>query len=198
EQLDLTRTVGWFTSIYPVRLEAREGEGEGEVLKRTKEKLRRVKGKGVGYSILRYKADEQTRQRMSGIGGSGISFNYLGQTDQVLRPGLEGWAVAKETMGRTQSGEQERKQLLDVVGMVREGRLELRAIYSANHYTSQSIQRLLEEYTNALASIITHCKEQGAGGHTPSDFSLAGLDEKRLEKIASLLEKFDSLEKNHL
>src|SRR5207247_7744318 len=74
--VDLSRTVGWFTTIYPVRLQRGAG-GPGEALKAVKEQLRRVPNRGIGYGLLRYVRDEEMD---SSAGGS---FNYLGPFDQV-------------------------------------------------------------------------------------------------------------------
>ena len=65
--VDLTRTVGWFTSLYPVRLDPglldleealSGGPALGRALKTIKEQLRAVPGKGLGYGLLRYLNDE--------------------------------------------------------------------------------------------------------------------------------------------
>ena len=81
EGVDITRTVGWFTSLYPVRLEVEDGIGEG--LKRIKEQLRRIPEKGMGYGLLRY-MNEKGRERLGGKKEPEVSFNYLGQLDQIL------------------------------------------------------------------------------------------------------------------
>src|SRR5215216_2514893 len=78
--VDVTRTVGWFTSFYPVCLERGRGEDMGTVLKRVKEELRRVPGRGLGYLLLKYQREEWQRE----LAGAEVSFNYLGQWDQTL------------------------------------------------------------------------------------------------------------------
>ena len=75
-EVDLTRTVGWFTSIYPVVLPVRT-EDPGTVIKEVKETLRRVPHKGVGYGVRRYLQGKRGKLQ------PGISFNYLGQLDQT-------------------------------------------------------------------------------------------------------------------
>src|SRR6185295_4340563 len=77
EGVDLSRTVGWFTTIYPVRLKRAPG-GLGEALMGIKEQLRRVPQRGIGYGMLRYLAGETLESEAE------VGFNYLGQFDQVL------------------------------------------------------------------------------------------------------------------
>ena len=85
DEIDLTRTVGWFTSAYPLRLtpsNIEEAAGQGASIKAIKEQLRAVPHKGLGYGVLRYLADEPSRQRMAELPAAPITFNYLGQFDQ--------------------------------------------------------------------------------------------------------------------
>ncbi len=85
DDIDLTRTVGWFTSAYPLRLtpsNIEEAAGQGASIKAIKEQLRAVPHKGLGYGVLRYLADDRSRQRMAGLPVAPITFNYLGQFDQ--------------------------------------------------------------------------------------------------------------------
>src|SRR5205807_2002677 len=84
--VDLSQTVGWFTTIFPVLLDL-EGEWEaGRALKQIKEQLRQVPGRGFGYGMLRFvHPDEQVRGTLAGLPQAQISFNYLGQFDQVFR-----------------------------------------------------------------------------------------------------------------
>ncbi len=86
DDIDLTRTVGWFTSLYPLRLtpaNIEEAAGQGASIKAIKEQLRAVPHKGLGYGVLRYLADEPTRQRHGRrCRQAPVTFNYLGQFDQ--------------------------------------------------------------------------------------------------------------------
>src|SRR5262249_51209587 len=84
-EVDLTRTVGWFTTIYPVLLEIDTERGIDEQLKDVKEQLRRVPNRGVGYGVLKYlSADEEVIEGLNEDSPAEISFNYLGQLDSVL------------------------------------------------------------------------------------------------------------------
>src|SRR5205085_2616916 len=78
EGVDLSRTVGWFTSLYPVLLEVPPSDEVGEALKSIKEQLRQVPQHGIGYGVLRYLAEEDVRQQLVGLPEAQVSFNYHG------------------------------------------------------------------------------------------------------------------------
>ena len=101
EGVDLTRTVGWFTSLFPVRLDAGRldleealegGAALGEALKRIKEQLRRVPGGGLGYGLLRH-LNPETAPALSGLATPQIGFNYLGR---FARAQGADWQIAPE------------------------------------------------------------------------------------------------------
>ena len=114
--VDVTRTVGWFTAIYPLALElppewreAGEWSEEGVVgeygalLKGVKERMRGVPGGGIGYGVLRYTGrDEAVRRRLAECAPARVSFNYLGQFDGILGAGGE-FRAAEERAGRAQA-----------------------------------------------------------------------------------------------
>src|SRR5947209_4862965 len=91
--IDVSRTVGWFTSLFPVRLDV-GGIDLNEDVKRVKEQLHGVPGKGLGYGLLRYMSPE-TGPRLAGLGEAQIGFNYLGRFS--AGEGLD-WAMAAESV----------------------------------------------------------------------------------------------------
>ena len=133
EEVDVSRTVGWFTSMYPVKLEA-ESEEMGEALKEIKELMRAIPKRGIGYGVLRYVSrDEEVETRMRGVGKGEVRFNYLGQLDQVLK--AEGvLKAARESSGASQAAENRMSWGLDVSGMVAGGRLRMEWVYSEKEH----------------------------------------------------------------
>jgi len=101
ERVDVSRTVGWFTTIYPVLLEvAGSREQVGEVVKQVKEQVRGLPGQGLGYGVLRYLAEEsESRRRLQELPQAEVSFNYLGQMDRVLNEETL-FGAASESSGR--------------------------------------------------------------------------------------------------
>jgi amino acid adenylation domain-containing protein/non-ribosomal peptide synthase protein (TIGR01720 family) len=194
DDVDLSRTVGWFTSYYPVRLEVTNDRDIGAALIAVKEHLRQIPDHGIGYSILRYLSmDTRIRERLRSHPQPDIRFNYLGQFDQVVA-GSSLFRRAKESYGPTQSLQGERTHLLVIEGLVAEYQLHLEWSYSANLHAAPTIERLATQYMAALREIIAHCLVPATGQYTPSDFPLAALDQQKLDKIAAALDHLDENE----
>jgi microcystin synthetase protein McyA len=182
DDVDVSRTVGWFTSLYPVLLELISGD-TGEQLKSVKEQLRRIPRNGIDYGVLRYLNHDSAISRDI---SAQISFNYLGQFDNVLAH-IPGFSLAEESPGPACSPKGRRSHLLEVEAQVIHGRLEVRWIFSQQCHKRNTVEALANAFMENLNAIISHCLSPQAGGFTPSDFPLAGLNDKKLEKIANLL-----------
>jgi non-ribosomal peptide synthase protein (TIGR01720 family) len=183
DDLDLTRTVGWFTSMFPVLLELESGMSPGTALKAIKEQLRAVPQRGIGYGVLRYlSADAQTRARLHALPRAEVSFNYFGQFDQHLgRTALFG--LAPESTGPLTSPHGRRSHLLELTGRIVAGQLHLNWIYSAQIHQRTTIERLSERFVQILQALIAHCQSPAAGGYTPSDFPGAQLNQADLDRV---------------
>ena len=182
DDVDLSRTVGWFTSIFPVLLELPndvEGWRPGEALKSVKEQLRQIPRRGVGYGILRYlNADSGLASRPE----PAMVVNYLGQFDQVLA-GSRLFRFAPESSGPWHSPRQRRRHALELNSLVIDGRLELRWTYSPSFCAESAVQPLFDAFSTALRELISHCLSPEAGGRTPADFPLARLDQPALDRL---------------
>ena len=176
--VDLSRTVGWFTSLFPVRLQVEKGADPGAVLKGIKEQLRAVPDRGLGYGVLRYLAGAEGLEWQPQV-----SFNYLGQMDQAVSAG--GWfEFSAEPTGSGLSDSQQRGALLEINAGVSAGQLQLRWSYSGELHEEASITRLAEGYLEYLRKLIAHC-QRSAGGLTPSDFPLAHLNDGELDTVVA-------------
>ncbi|MDM8557743.1 amino acid adenylation domain-containing protein [Candidatus Parabeggiatoa sp. HSG14] len=182
EGIDLSRTVGWFTSLFPVLLETNQvTQNEGELLKSIKEQLRQVPQRGIGYGSLRY-LNPNTASRLSALPQAQVSFNYLGQFQQALSaPPFLG--LAKESSGATQSALGQRTHLIDINGLIHEGRLQMVWTYNKQIHKPSTIERLAQDFLKALQALITHCQLPDVGGYTPSDFPEMDLDQEILDDI---------------
>lgn len=179
EGMDVSRTVGWFTSLYPVYLELEHAASPGTLLKSVKEQLRAVPHRGIGYGILRYlSGDPEVESTMWSQPEADVIFNYLGQFDQLIS-GSEIF----ETVELEQRLNGNRRHLLDVYGMVSAGELRMVWEYSDNLHTRETIQRLAESFITALRELIAHCLSPEAGGYTPSDFPLARLTQNEIDRF---------------
>jgi non-ribosomal peptide synthase protein (TIGR01720 family) len=181
EDVDVSRTVGWFTTTYPVLLDLRDVRDTGDALKAIKEQLRAVPQKGLGYGLLRYLSP--TWEDLKGQGSEPrLSFNYLGQFDQVLAP-TEIFGLAPESVGASRSPNAHRSHVLDVNGAVVDGQLQIEWTYSTALHRHETIDRLAEAYLDALRRIISHCLLPDAVGYTPSDFPDVALSEDELDAV---------------
>jgi non-ribosomal peptide synthase domain TIGR01720 len=182
--LEVSRTVGWFTVIYPVKLDVEGASGVGEALKRVKEQLRGVPRAGRGYGLLRYLGPQRVRQQLKEAGQARVSFNYLGQLDRVLDKQSR-FGAAAESSGATQSEQATRRYWIEVGGNVSEGKLQLGLHYSRDMYRPETIRQIIDYIHTALSELIAHCLSPQAGGFTPSDFPLASLHQHELETALS-------------
>jgi amino acid adenylation domain-containing protein/non-ribosomal peptide synthase protein (TIGR01720 family) len=179
EGVDISRTVGWFTTLYPVYVEV-TGKGIGEDLKAVKEQLRAVPGRGLGYGVLRYLHRHESLK----TNHPEVVFNYLGQLDQVFDAGA--WQPAAEYRGRDRSANQRRPHLLAVNGAVNGGRLHLNWEYSQAIHRKETIMRVAENCIRQLREIIAH-SGPAEDTYTPADFPLAALSQDRIDKLAQRL-----------
>ncbi|WLH28435.1 non-ribosomal peptide synthetase [Pseudomonas canadensis] len=180
DEIDLTRSVGWFTSAYPLRLTPLAGQGDS--IKAIKEQLRGVPHKGLGYGVLRYLADDLCKQSMAALPSAQITFNYLGQFDQSF--GADAlFHPLDEPAGLAHDPDAPLPNELSVDSQVYGGELVLRWTFSRERHDQQSIHELADAYLAELQSLVAHCLQDDAGGLTPSDFPLAHLTQSQLDSL---------------
>jgi non-ribosomal peptide synthase protein (TIGR01720 family) len=190
--VDVTRTVGWFTTCYPLKFEvmpdASSNPAEMDeativaVLKHVKEQMRKVYSGGLPFGILRYlnpslvEADHlaELEEQVE------VSFNYLGQFDQLVGGLIN---EADENSGATQDVRELRKYLLEVNALVLGGQLRIGWNYSEAIHRRERIEELMNNYLKWLEKLIAHCETEGAGGYTPSDFPLVSLSQEQIDKL---------------
>jgi len=185
-EADATRTVGWFTSLYPVELGG--GKSMVELVRQTKETLRAAPGGGLGYGILRELSEEQdVRERLKRSGQGAVLFNFLGQVDEEL--GGE-WRLAQEAIGEGTSSGRERAWEVEVVARVRSGSIVIGWRYSSERLTKERMQQVAAAAMDALRELIrSRDSSTVEKSVSPSDFPLAGLDQAKLEKVISRIRK---------
>ncbi|KOR82141.1 hypothetical protein AM231_17445, partial [Paenibacillus solani] len=166
DDVDVTRTVGWFTSIYPVVFELKKAEGISYWVKSFKEKLRRIPNKGVGYGMLKYMTPAEKSSIGSGMLPE-ISFNYLGQWNREMDTGA--MSMSELSAGLSMSPQSERAYALDIAGSVIDGQLTLSVTYDKQEYRESTMQALLANYKKQLLSVVAHCMQQSDTELTPSD-----------------------------
>lgn len=185
EEVDVTRTVGWFGSSHPLVLTAEPGAGgdpaAGPVeaaLKSAKEALRGVPADGIGWQLLHLGPDPLPEAPAD------LSFAYLGELDQ---PAPDAFTVTTEPVGADESPRAPRPYLIDVAVSVDHGRLDTRWRYSAELHEERTIQRLADRYVAALRALVELGRRGTGPVYTPSDFPLAGVDQAQLDELISRL-----------
>ncbi|WP_079681561.1 non-ribosomal peptide synthetase [Planktothrix sp. PCC 11201] len=181
--VDVSRTVGWFTSLFPVVLKLQNQASVGEKLKSIKEQLRVIPQRGMGYGILRYLSQDETiRSQMAALPLREISFNYLGQFDRGQLPEAD-WKLASESKGSNHSLEGHRSHLLEITARVIDGQLQVNWNYSRHIHGHSTVEFLAQKYLEDVIQLIDHCLSPEVGGYTPSDFPIANLNQQELDDI---------------
>lgn len=189
KDLDLTRTVGWFTTIYPVVLSAHPKSELGQLIKETKETLRQIPNKGLGFGLLRFNVRNPV---ICGIPAPEIAFNYLGQFAHAnaansLIIGCNG------TTGTPRSPSGHRAELITINGIVSAGQLGITFSFSRRIHRRESIVDFAEKLRTALMALIDHCSSTESGGRTPSDFSLVNVSQEQINELESRYRAIDDL-----
>lgn len=172
--LDVSRTVGWFTALYPVRLAPGSG-GPVQALAAVKAQLRAIPDKGLGYGALRHGG-----AGLQGLASPRLTFNYLGRLDGTLR----GWTWAAESAGAERHPDSPRRTWLDVGASVRDGALHVAWTYSGAIFDDAAIETLAHRYMAHLRELAEACAASAAVAPMASDFPLAGLDQAQLDRLA--------------
>lgn len=189
--LDLSRTVGWFTTLYPLLLHwadaAQPNWQPGMALKSIKEQLRAVPQDGIGYGLARYlRQDDQIGQELRSQPQAQLSFNYLGQFDNA---GDTEKNVRLSTLsaGQSISPLNLRQHLIEVNGAIIGGELQFTWAYSQQSHRPETVHALVQRFVEALLQLIEHCTAVESRGYTPSDFTALDVSQDELDAILAEL-----------
>ncbi len=182
DQVDVSRTVGWFGTRYPVLLNGGDSR-MAELVHGVKEQLQRVPGAGIGYGLLRYLCrDSAVAQMLGALPSAEVCFNYLGQFDQVLAGSLD-FRPASEAIRPAPRSRGQRRYLLEVQSGVFGGQFQVEWLYSEAVHDRATIRRLADTFIQALRSLIDDHPAEAPRDYTPADFSLLQLDQQQLDKL---------------
>jgi non-ribosomal peptide synthase protein (TIGR01720 family) len=159
--VDLSRTVGWFTTIYPVALDVPGGDGQPDwrtVIKSVRRQLRAIPGNGIGYGALRYLGPPAARERLAAGPGPQIAFNYLGQWDARDQAGGRLYRAVHGAFGQDHDPADHGPHLLEVVGAVQDGRLGFTWYYRPEVHDHSTIQAVAADFAAALREIAADCR----------------------------------------
>ncbi|WP_144635204.1 non-ribosomal peptide synthetase [Bordetella genomosp. 13] len=183
DDVDLSRTVGWFTNLYPVALRPL-GE-PGAAIKRVKESLRRAPHHGLGFDAWQRSTDAVTLPPRQ------VVFNYLGQYDDG-QPTQAGWCALPGAPGAAMDPRAESAHEFNVKGSVFRGALTLSVSFGAARHDERDIQSWLDDFRDELKALVAHCGAQ-ARGLTPSDVPLAGLTQAQLDALPLAAQRVEDI-----
>lgn len=181
ESIDISRTVGWFTTTYPVLLDAVDSDDLSHLVVDTKERLHKIPNKGIGYGLLKHLAPESLKGQLAFRHRPQISFNYLGQMDGDMES--KSFSIATEAAGPNESPRRPRQFPLTVLGMVRQGELRLSITYSAQQFNDAGVKALADAYLDSLEKIIAFCAGKDEREMTPSDMYYQDLSTDELDTL---------------
>ncbi|MGR0140436.1 amino acid adenylation domain-containing protein [Pseudomonas sp. RSP] len=191
DDIDLSRTLGWFTSLFPVRLTPADSLADS--IKQIKEQLRAIPDNGLGFGALRYLGDDATRQAFSRLPVPRITFNYLGQVDASFDQPDGLFATASESAGAEQSPDAPLSNWLTVNGQVYGGELHMGWTFSPLMFDPEVIEAVSVAFSRELTALIAHCCTPGNSGVTASDFPLARLNQQQLESLPLAADAIEDL-----
>ncbi|MZQ80584.1 amino acid adenylation domain-containing protein [Paenibacillus sp. 5J-6] len=190
DDCDISRTVGWFTSLFPVIVDvsayAKSSDEDGLIsaMKSMKDSLRRIPQKGLGYGVMQYMAGDQhpdtVRLKPE------ICFNYLGQMDQpTAKQPFEISHIPSLAMNSRQN---DRPYALDFSAMVTGGVFMLQVHYNRNEYTEDTVIQIIDWIKIYLLQMIELCVRVENTEKTLTDYSDEQLTQEALDSIADMIE----------
>ena len=191
--VDLSRTVGFFTSIFPVRLDPGTldldeawagGEALGKALKSIKEQLRSIPDNGIGYGLLRY-LNPETAPVLSRLPKAQIDFNYLGRFPVAE---TADWTPSESFSGGLDPDMAFHHPLqVDSMVLERAAGPELNAVWTwmPGILSENDVRLLADGWFHMLEALVQHSEQPGAGGLTPSDVSLVALSQSDIDRLES-------------
>ncbi|MEC0193642.1 non-ribosomal peptide synthetase, partial [Paenibacillus apiarius] len=171
KRIDIDRTVGWFTSVYPVVVSCHDEIAKSIIT--TKEILRKIPNRGLGYGLL---------QEELPVRPLDVMFNYMGQMDAEAK----GKKLHFFSSGKGVADENKMLSELFINGVISERRLTFTFRYNRGLFSSSTIQRFAEIYKACTQSMIAHCMQQEESVRTPSDYSAISITDEDLSVLHRL------------
>ena len=175
EDIDVSRTFGWFTTMYPVNVNV--SESVADHIRAVKETIREVPNKGAGYGLL-----SLINRQLPDHSAPQLRFNYLGEIDQVLKQSPD-YEMSYFSSGADSSLDNQLTTVIDMVATIKGGQLIFHLSFSEKQLSETEMTQLLHEVERQIERLVQHCLEKEEIEFTPSDF----------ETVDMSLEEMDSL-----
>jgi amino acid adenylation domain-containing protein/non-ribosomal peptide synthase protein (TIGR01720 family) len=183
EGICIDRTVGWFTTMYPVVLK-NIGHDVSQVIKNTKENLNRLPNKGIGYGIIK----EIGASAFSEISDPDITFNYLGEFGAEQAIGNEIFKMSDMMRGSNIAETNRFGTPISINGGLQHGVLSMGIAYDQSEYNENTIKNLCDLFKHELIGVIEHCKNVETIQYTASDFGEYSWSDKEFIATSDKLE----------
>ncbi|NLR57676.1 amino acid adenylation domain-containing protein [Chitinophaga polysaccharea] len=180
--INISRTIGWFTSIYPIILNTQNVGNVGSMIREVKEQLRRIPTKGAGYGLLKYMRSKDNNHAVFQLRPQ-ISFNYLGGFDDVVQNGP--FEPAMENKGDNSSIANPMIHDIEIQGICIQGRLSFTITCNGSRFSRQTTENIALSYKQALLDVIRHCMEKTTPERTISDFTYKKLTDEQLSLLSA-------------
>ncbi|WP_164003015.1 non-ribosomal peptide synthetase, partial [Pyxidicoccus caerfyrddinensis] len=182
EGVDLSRTVGWFTSFTPVLLPVPSSGSAGECLRSVRDSLRRLPHHGIGFGVLQWLGPTDIAQRLQAMPAPQVAFNYLGQFDATVASSRF-FSPTSESSGPSISPSATRLHALEINGSVFQGRLRFSFGYSTHLHHAATIESVAGRFLHHLRALISLRTSEDARRFSPGDFPLAALSQPSLDSL---------------
>jgi len=179
--VNVTRTVGCFTTLFPMVLDLSYAENLARQIKEVKDHLHRLPNRGLGYGILRYLTPSEHKGDIEFIHKPRIGFNYLGQFDADL--GGKSFEISAESPGQTANPYNRQGFELEVSGIISRNRLSISIAYNRKQYKTHTTETLMDHFKTKLKQVITFCSEREEKELTPSDMDYKELTVEELDSF---------------
>jgi amino acid adenylation domain-containing protein/non-ribosomal peptide synthase protein (TIGR01720 family) len=181
-QINLSRTIGWFTTFLPILLIVNTGDSLEDIIKFVKEEQRILSPQEIiEYNIWQYGGQQRVDIPTN------IIFNYLGKFDSLS---LEAPFVHLEStpLALNRHATNRRTHSLEINALIRSGQMQVYWSYSRANYQDKTIENLANYWLDSLIKLIDHCLSPAVGGYTPSDFPDLVMSQEELDQMLNSFE----------
>ncbi|MDP5144804.1 amino acid adenylation domain-containing protein [Rheinheimera baltica] len=183
DQLDISDTLGWFTSLYPLTLKVDDWQDSdpASTIMQIKELCRAVPQKGLGFGLLRQLTEDAELVKQCQGNESAILFNYLGQFDEQQEQGA--FSFSRLNSGANVSPNRQRMHQFSCTSLVNQGCCHVTLGYNSASFDAAQVQQLMNHIRQALLDILQHCQQRVTAQFTPSDFPLLNISQTQISEL---------------
>ncbi len=188
DDIDLSRTIGWFTTVFPLALAFDHSMEAGDSVRAMQKQLELLPANGIGHGLLQYlSADSSLRSEFANANSTQICFNYLGKVEKQYGT----FSIEQMRCGEAHSLDGNRIYLLDINAQIYEDCLHIDWAYNDTLHRRETIENLCNNQLKWLKKLITESQSSNSRSPTPDDFPLANLDQEQLDGLSQLLDQID-------